>query len=283
VASVTTATLLPGIGQVIEFEVLSSGSRGNAALLHLQETGRHVLIDAGISPSRTRQAMEARGRSHRDVTDVLLTHGDSDHLHAGWKNAIVSWAFTIHVHVSHVDRIVQTGIPRGRISAFESDIALDDVTTVSTIMAPHDIHGTVAYVIRHGETALGWATDLGRAEAALLSFFQGHQLDALAIESNYDRDMQLLSDRPPFLIERIMGGAGHLSNRQSLEAVLEIAIASELQHLVLLHRSEQCNCLSRINALWAAQAPHLHDRMVIASQDEASGIMTVRPSGALSR
>ena len=150
-------------------------------------------------------------------------------------------------------------------------------------MAPHDSHGTVAYVIRHGETALGWATDLGRAEAALLSFFQGHQLDALAIESNYDRDMQLLSDRPPFLIERIMGGAGHLSNRQSLEAVLEIASASELQHLVLLHRSEQCNCLSRINALWAAQAPHLHDRMVIASQDEASGIMTVRPSGALSR
>ena len=268
---------------MIEFEVLSSGSRGNAALLHLQETGRHILVDAGISPRRTRKAMEMRGHGHRDITDVLLTHGDSDHLHTGWRNAIVSWAFTMHVHASHVSRIVHAGIPRDRIQPFEDMIALDDATNVSTTMTPHDTHGTVAYVICHGQVSLGWATDLGRAEAALLSFFQGHQLDAIAIESNYDHDMQVMSDRPPFLIDRIMGGAGHLSNRQSLDAVLEIASASELQHLVLLHRSEQCNCPTRINALWESHAPHLHDRMVIASQCEASGAMTVRPSEAFSR
>jgi phosphoribosyl 1,2-cyclic phosphodiesterase len=253
------------------------------ALLYLQETDRHVLIDAGISPRRTRKAMETRGRDHRDITDVLLTHGDSDHLHAGWKNAIVSWAFTMHVHTSHVSRIVHAGIPRNRIQPFEDTIALDDATNVSTAMAPHDTHGTVAYVICHGQVSLGWATDLGRAEPSLLSFFQSHQLDALAIESNYDHTMQICSDRPPFLIDRIMGGAGHLSNRQSLDAVLEIASTSELQHLVLLHRSEQCNCPDVINALWASNAPHLHDRMMIASQHETSSTMTVRPSEAFSR
>ncbi len=266
---------------MIEFEVLSSGSRGNAALLHLQKTDRHILIDAGISPRRTRQTMEAMGRSHRDITDVLLTHGDGDHLHAGWKNAIVSWTFTVHVHASHVSRIVHAGIPRQRIQPFDDTIALDGATQVSTTMAPHDTHGTVAYVIRHCETAIGWATDLGRAEAELLSFFRGHQLDALAIESNYDHDMQIQSDRPPFLIDRIMGGAGHLSNRQSLEAVLEIAATSDLQHLVLLHRSEQCNCPKLINTLWADHAPRLHERMRIASQRESSGMLTVRPSSTV--
>lgn len=268
---------------MIDFDVLSSGSRGNAALLYLQETGRHMLIDAGISPRRTRHAMEARGQSHRDVTDVLLTHGDSDHLHVGWKNAIVSWAFTIHAHASHVDRIVHAGIPRARISAFHDAIELDDVTTISTAMAPHDTHGTVVYVIRHSATTLGWATDLGRAEDSLVSFFRGHQLDAIAIESNYDHDMQVSSDRPPFLINRIMSGAGHLSNRQSLDAVLDITSERDLQYMVLLHRSEQCNCPARINALWDEHAPHLRDRMVIASQSEASGTMTVRSIATLSR
>jgi phosphoribosyl 1,2-cyclic phosphodiesterase len=268
---------------VIEFKVLSSGSRGNAALVHLLETDRHVLVDAGISPRRTRLTMEARGRSHRDISDVLLTHGDGDHLHAGWKNAIVSWAFTVHVHASHVARVMNAGIPRDRIQPFEDTISLDDATNVSAAMAPHDTHGTVAYAIRHGQVSLGWATDLGCAESSLLSFFQRHQLDALAIESNYDHTMQIHSNRPPFLIDRIMGGAGHLSNRQSLDAVLEIASVSELQHLVLLHRSEQCNCPDVINALWASDAPHLHDRMMIASQHETSHTMTVRPSRAVSR
>ena len=262
---------------MIEFEVLSSGSQGNAALLHLRESDRHVLIDAGISPRRTRLAMESRGHSLRDVTDILLTHGDSDHFHAGWKNAIVSWAFTIHVHESHVQRIVHAGIPRERITSFVNEIKLDNSTSVSTAMAPHDTHGTVVYVIRHGQATLGWATDLGRVDAKLKAFFQAHQLDAFAIESNYERVMQLASDRPGFLIDRIMGGAGHLSNREAMDSVLDVVSESDLQHLVLLHRSEQCNCPSVIKALWAEHAPDLHDRLVIASQREESGVMTVRP------
>lgn len=268
---------------MIEFEVLSSGSSGNAALLHFRGSNRHVLVDAGISPRRTRLAMESRGQSLRDVTDVFLTHGDSDHLHAGWKNAIVSWAFTVHAHESHVQRIVHAGIPRERISPFRDEIEIDESTSVTTAMAPHDTHGTVVYVICHETTTLGWATDLGRVDAKLKSFLRTHQLDALAIESNYDRTMQLASDRPSFLIDRIMGGAGHLSNHEAMDAVLDVATSSELQHLVLLHRSEQCNCPSVIRALWAQHAPDLHDRVIIASQREESGVMTVRPRDIVAR
>lgn len=268
---------------MIEFEVLSSGSRGNAALVHLRGSGRHILVDAGLSPRRTRLAMESRGHSLRDITDVLITHGDSDHLHAGWKNAIVSWAFTMHVHESHVQRIVHAGIPRERITSFVDEIELDESTRISTAMAPHDTHGTVAYVIRHEQTTLGWATDLGAVDSKLKAFFRAHELDAFAIESNYDRAMQLESDRPGFLIERIMGGAGHLSNREAMDLVLDVVSESALQHLVLLHRSEQCNCPAVINALWAQYAPDLHDRMVIASQREESGVITVRPRGVVTR
>ena len=261
---------------MIEFEVLSSGSRGNAALLHLRGSDRHVLVDAGISPRRTRQAMEARGRSHHELTDVLLTHGDSDHLHAGWKNASVAWGFTIHTHQTHLRRILGAGVPESCVQTFECDFELGDGTNVAVTMAPHDTHGTVAFAVRHGGVTLGWATDLGRANPSLVSFFQHHQLDAIAIESNYDHDMQVSSNRPPFLIDRIIGGAGHLSNEQSIEAVMEIAEGTDLQQVVLLHRSEQCNCPRRITELWSGRAPHLADRVVIASQRESTGVLSVQ-------
>ena len=61
-------------------------------------------------------------------------------------------------------------------------------------------------------------------------------VDVLAFESNYDRSMQ--RKRPPeFLKQRIMNGAGHLSNEQSLHAVRRIAAQSDLDAVMLLHLS----------------------------------------------
>jgi hypothetical protein len=57
--------------------------------------------------------------------------------------------------------------------------------------------------------------------------------------------MQARSGRPEFLKRRITGGAGHLSNAQALAAVRQILDRSPARwpdHIVLLHRSQQCNC-----------------------------------------
>jgi hypothetical protein len=63
-------------------------------------------------------------------------------------------------------------------------------------------------------------------------------VDVLAVESNYCPRMQLASNRPQFLKDRIMGGAGHLSNQQSARLVRQVSPAS---HVVLLHLSLLCN------------------------------------------
>jgi phosphoribosyl 1,2-cyclic phosphodiesterase len=256
---------------VIELRVLASGSRGNAAMLQIGDSNRHVMIDAGLSPRRTRHALESGGGSHHTLSDVLLTHGDGDHLHAGWARAVSSWGFTLHVHERHAHRVERAGIPRDRVSTFEDGVNLGDGIRVDTALAPHDSHGTSALVLRYQEASLGWATDLGRVDADLRRFFAAAAPSVMAIESNYDPVMQRASDRPAFLIERIMGGAGHLSNEEALDAVEHISTACDLEHIVLLHRSEQCNCPRVIEALWRTRAPHLADRMSIASQSAPLG------------
>lgn len=254
---------------MMQLEVLASGSRGNSALIRSPGDQRCMLIDAGLSPRRIRHALQDRDHSHQDLTDVLITHSDGDHLHTGWAKAIGSWNFTLHVHHTHVARVKRSGIPSDRISAFDDVFTLGGETHVSTALAPHDVHGSVSYIVRRGDAVIGWATDLGRLSDELLAFFSDARPHVFAIESNYDRAMQLMSDRPEFLIDRIMGGTGHLSNDEAIDAVLHVSKHIEPHTIVLLHRSEQCNCPQRIRALWSERASHLADRMIVASQHES--------------
>ena len=112
---------------------------------------------------------------------------------------------------------------------------------VTPELLAHDDLGVAAFrcdlpCARHGGRSMGYATDLGRATPGLLSLLMG--VDLLAIESNYCRDMQVASDRPEFLKNRIMDGSGHLSNDECLDAVHAI---SPRERVVLLHLSRQCN------------------------------------------
>lgn len=255
--------------------VLGSGSRGNCTLLRLDlgDRCRHVLIDAGLSPPRTISLLAALGVSPGDISDVLLTHLDTDHLHGGWLDGRDRPRFTWRVHRRHVGRLIAAGVPAGRAEAFDERFELDASTRVDTTMLPHDDLGSTGFVIDHGGARLGFATDLGRASPALLEGFS--RLDALAIESNYDLSLQLSSPRPAFLKRRIIGGLGHLSNEQALEAVLRIDGAGGLGHVVLLHLSRQCNEPRIIRRLWADRAPHLLGRLTIASQHEPTPLLRV--------
>lgn len=264
----------------ISFCVLGSGSGGNCTLLRLREGDAtwHVLIDAGLSPRRTAARLGSLGVAPEDVGDVLLTHLDTDHLHGGWINADDPPPFTWRAHRRHLRAVLRTGIPAERLRPFEDRFELDGGTVVETTLLPHDRLGSTAFVIEHREARLGFATDMGRATATLLDRFA--RLDAVAIESNYDTALQLASPRPVSLKQRITGGLGHLSNDQSLEAVLRIDRAGTLRHVVLLHLSRQCNDPRIVCRLYAERAPHLLGRLTVTSQHRPTPMLHVTPGPA---
>ena len=262
----------------ISFCVLGSGSGGNCTLLRLSGGGgcRHMLIDAGLSPRKTAARLTGLGVCLEQIDDVLLTHVDTDHLHSGWIDAEEPPPVTWRAHHRHLGRVLQAGIPMSRTAAFDDSLELDALTRVETTMLPHDQLGSTGFVIDHAGVRLGFATDLGRVDESLVNRFV--RLDALAIESNYDPALQRVSARPDALKRRIMGGLGHLSNEQALEAVLRIDQAGHLAHVVLLHLSRQCNSPRIISRLYADRAPHLLGRLRITNQREPTPLMHVAPA-----
>ena len=262
----------------ISFCVLGSGSGGNCTLLKLDTDGghRYVLIDAGLSPRKTTAQLAPLGVTPDDITDVLLTHVDTDHLHRGWVETDNPPPFTWRAHHRHMSRVIQAGVPVRRTEPFEAVIELGDQTLVETTALPHDHLGSTGFVIDHRGTRLGFATDLGRATTSLFERFT--RLDAVAIESNYDPALQLASARPASLKQRIMSGLGHLSNAQALEAVLRIDRAGRLRHVVLLHLSRQCNDSRLVLDLYARQAPHLLGRLTVTNQHVPTPMLHVAPA-----
>ncbi|MFT3685918.1 MAG: hypothetical protein QM783_13520 [Phycisphaerales bacterium] len=85
------------------------------------------------------------------------------------------------------------------------------------------------------------------------------------IESNYCPKLQVASDRPEFLKRRIMGGRGHLSNDEAIDAIEAIA---PREHVVLVHLSQQCNDPALVASL------HRRRRGIDASSDSVLTIST---------
>ncbi len=271
----------------LSFCILGSGSSGNSTLLRFDthEGARHILLDAGLSPRMTAKRMGPLGVTLADISDIVLTHLDADHFHRGWIKGAQKHDVRIHLHRRHRTRALRELIDFSRIALFEDGFMLEGASSSSTppiqlscIHFAHDDLGTVGFVIEHAALRLGFATDVGRVPETLYECFR--DLHALAIESNYDRDMQLSSGRPIYLKKRIMGGRGHLSNEQSIDAVCRIAYQSQLSHIALLHLSRQCNCPRLVQSLYAAKAPHLLPLLTVSNQYEPTPLLRVRVGSA---
>jgi phosphoribosyl 1,2-cyclic phosphodiesterase len=263
---------------MLALTVLGSGSQGNASVVRAGE--RLLLIDAGLSPKATRERMFAALRAMPEqATDLLLTHLDADHWRETWRRPLLRTSMRIHMHRSHLREALRLGVPETHAVPFDEHADLGDGLSFRACHLPHDDRGSTAYLIerccQRGVTRLGFATDLGRVPDQLVHHFS--DLDCLAIESNYDHAMEEASDRPRFLKDRVMGGRGHLSNEESLAAALAVATKSDLQAIVLLHLSLQCNRVDIVERLWNERAGHLCDRLTIAEQFRAARTVIVEP------
>ena len=95
---------------------------------------------------------------------------------------------------------------------------------------------------RERPVRIGYLADTGCWSEAMAEGLA--DVDVLGVEFNHDVAMQKASGRPGVLIARNLSDQGHLSNRQGAElvqCVLKRSRGFNLQHVVLLHLSEECN------------------------------------------
>jgi phosphoribosyl 1,2-cyclic phosphodiesterase len=229
--------------------VIASSSSGNCSVLTLTtgQSVRTILIDAGLSPRRTRDFLTANNLP--EPSDIILTHLDCDHWHAGWLTSI-SPTTTVHIHKRHLGRAERCGLACLPTRVFRETFEPAPGVQVHPLLVAHDDLGTAAFVFEFSGCGrrLGYATDTGVPTPALCDHLK--ECDVLAIESNYCPTLLAASNRPDFLKQRISGGRGHLSNQQSSRAVAAIA---PRERLILLHLSAECNSK---DAALSAHTPH---------------------------
>jgi phosphoribosyl 1,2-cyclic phosphodiesterase len=243
----------------LELCILASGSSGNATLL--RAPSGVMLIDSGIGPRVTAKRLDGTGVRLADIRAVCLTHLDSDHFNLNWIPTLVRQQVRLFCHADK-SRHVLASVPaefRAQVEALlrpfdASAFEPIDGLTFRALPLAHDQTGSHGFVIDGFDYRIGYATDLGHVPAQLHEQFV--DLDLLALESNYDPDMQMQSSRPWFLKRRITGGKGHLSNNQALAAVRQMLDRAQANrgrlpdHIVLLHRSRECNCPDLLRRLF---------------------------------
>ena len=273
----------------VEVCVLASGSAGNCTVVRTPAGA--LLLDCGIGPRTAAQRLAGTGISVADVAGICLTHLDHDHFNRNWLGTLLGRGINVYCHESRVDDVIRMALGAAPAVEDVEKLVAQILTfdgepfevlaglTMRPLRFAHDRMGSHGFLIEGYGCRIGYATDLGRVPHTLLEEFA--DVDLLAIESNYDRQMQLDSPRPAFLKRRIMGGSGHLSNDEAFDAVRGIFGRCEARgnplpaHVVLLHRSRECNCPDRLRRLFGRDA-RIGPRLVLAEQYERSPLLRPR-------
>lgn len=218
------------------FQVLASGSKGNATLVCSERT--RILVDAGLSAKELCRRLDGTPVRPKDLDGIVLSHEHQDHVR-GCGTLCRRCGCPVYLSGGTLENLPpQVGtLPHRRIFQSGSGFTIGDLS-VHPFAVSHDAGEPAGFVIEHDGCRLGICTDLGVATELVKARLAG--CHGLVLEANHD--MQLLIDGPyPWeLKQRIRSRHGHLSNTDSF-ALLEHLHHARLQAVVFAHLSEVNN------------------------------------------
>ncbi len=250
--------------------VLASGSRGNSVYISGGSTG--ILIDAGLSGKELIRRMNERGISPESIGAILVTHEHTDHVNAA---GILCRKLSIPLYIND-GTYAAAAEKLGKIKEirkFESgrDFTFGDLH-LHPFTIPHDAEDPVGFTVRHGNSRMGLATDLGTATSVVRQHLS--ECDLLILEANHDPVMLANGPYPWPLKQRVKGRTGHLSNEASRDLAGEVGHPG-LANVIIGHLSDENNCRARAaEVVGQALDPSL-TRLTVASQDNPTPLITV--------
>lgn len=221
---------------MIGITFIGSGSKGNAALLELEN--RYYLLDAGLSCKRIKDFLDGRHLDFSDLSGIFITHEHDDHIKGlrvllgrtgeiplyctrGTMCALTARGLEIPNHVE---------IVYGRRHELEGCSFLP-------FKVPHDATEPAGLRFETSQKVMALATDLGHVTPEVLEYMK--DADLVCVESNYDEDMLRTSSYPAWLKRRIRSPMGHLPNEGVRGILSRMTKVPEV--LVLMHISQESN------------------------------------------
>lgn len=212
---------------VLNFNMVSSGSKGNCSLIWDDDT--LLVFDFGITMKRFRERLKMLGIDHKEYS-MFISHEHSDHS-KGVPMIRKYDRFDLYSREGTLNAL-------GQNDGFTiSDSVAIGNFHVKAVSVSHDAADPVGYVVRSGNSRVSIVSDLGKVSTELLN--ETRNSDILAFEANHDVEMLKNGPYPEMLKRRILSSHGHLSNEQSAEALS--MIAGPGTNIILTHLSQHNN------------------------------------------
>jgi phosphoribosyl 1,2-cyclic phosphodiesterase len=201
---------------------LGSGSKGNATLIKIKSG--YILVDCGLA--NFSEKLKEVGILLEEIKYVFITHNHRDHI----LNILKFDPSIVYCGEDTLEFAHQT-LDYYKTYEFEG-------FEVFTLKTSHDAPQPFGYIFKIDGNELVYMTDTGKIPAKTQRFLQNKRF--YIMESNYDLDLLMSSNRPLFLKNRIKSTHGHLSNLQA-QVYLNNFIGDNTYGVVLAHVSEECN------------------------------------------
>ncbi|MGI6361541.1 MAG: MBL fold metallo-hydrolase [Bacillota bacterium] len=219
----------------MEFTTLMSGSHGNCIYICGGKT--KILIDVGCSCRYLEKALAEIAVNLSEIDAILVSHEHGDHVKGV---PVCAGRYDIPVFASELTwrelPFYDDFMPSKR-HKFTYDMAIGDLE-IEFFKTYHDAVQPVGMVVHHQNHRVAVATDTGKVTQSMVDLMQG--CDGIVLESNHCEIALAEGPYPHFLKKRIAGSQGHLSNRQSAQALSRI-ITDQTQAVMLAHLSETNN------------------------------------------
>lgn len=210
----------------MEIMTLGSGSSGNCTII--KSKGHTIMVDTGITKKALFDKLAAVNVSLEEVEAVFFTHDHIDHI----RSVDLIPIEKRYAGLGTVDLL--------GAAHFMSPYVTKEIGGFSITAFPlsHDATNALGYIIEDGEEKLVYLTDTGYVNRNIFKYIKN--ADIYLFESNYDVEMLMNSKRPYFLIQRIFGDKGHLSNEQAGMYLAKL-IGNKTKEILLIHLSQDTN------------------------------------------
>ncbi|MGN0468186.1 MAG: MBL fold metallo-hydrolase [Acutalibacteraceae bacterium] len=218
---------------------LFSSSSGNCTFIGSSKTG--ILIDAGVSAKRIRQALSDREIDPSSICAIFVTHEHTDHI-KGIRVLASNYQIPVYASKGTMKGLEEAGAINGKFPSFVinpgEETEIGDLL-IKSFLTPHDSNQSCGFTVEFpDERKAAVATDIGHMTNEIMNGIIGS--DLVLLESNHDVGMLENGIYPYYLKRRILSDVGHLSNIACSEAASQL-IERGTTRLFLGHLSEQNN------------------------------------------
>ena len=222
------------------FRSLSSGSCGNASLLSCGDT--MIMIDAGLGIRTLKKSFKELAIDPKQLAAIFVTHDHADHIR-GLESFAVDFSLPVYASPLVYKALHHATYLHGGLLNHLGSMAIGETVSsgqmeITSFEVPHDATQNVGYRITGPRGCFTLMTDVGEVTVEVETAIR--EANYLVIESNYDEEMLRTGPYPMMLKRRILGGNGHLSNREAACTVTR-NYHPDLRFLALCHLSGQNN------------------------------------------